>query len=488
MQRLKAANPNLKVLIYKDLSGHGRARPVGRRLDRRRHPGRRRAPRVVPAQHERPALHLPLLRLDLGRRRRQRRPTSRSGPTTCSPRWATRAGTASSWTTPTRAWSTTTTSPASPSTRPTPPTRPRPARRWRRSARASAPPASSSSRTSASGRTTRRSSTAGCAHVDGGMNENFVKVGTSAAATATTAPRCGRRSCSRSRTREAQGKLYLGVSHSPNNDARGRPLRLRDDAAGRRRQRALRDARRLHERELVRRSTTTRSARPRAPRRATRAACTGARSPTASCSSTRPTASVRGRVRRRLHRLRADQRDRRDAAARAVGAGTGQGRWWRALSHRAGPRRPGGPGEGDDGAGGPARAGRPRRPGRRRTPGGGTEHGAGPAATPARARAQAGRRRRTAPDRTRTPPPTPSRVKVTCRARTDLHAARCKLRARHDRSSPSASVQRPRRPHASPALKLAPHGDDRRRAPQAAARHRAAPRAAPASRSPSVDA
>ena len=41
--------------------------------DRRRDPGRRRAPGVVPAEHERPALHLPLLQLDLGRRHRQRR-------------------------------------------------------------------------------------------------------------------------------------------------------------------------------------------------------------------------------------------------------------------------------------------------------------------------------------------------------------------------------------------------------------------------------
>ena len=46
--------------------GHGRARPVGRRRRRRRDPGRRRAPRVVPAEHQRPALHVPPLQTGSG--------------------------------------------------------------------------------------------------------------------------------------------------------------------------------------------------------------------------------------------------------------------------------------------------------------------------------------------------------------------------------------------------------------------------------------
>ena len=283
MQRLKAANPNLKVLIYKDLSGHGRARPVGRRLDRRRDPGRRRAPRVVPAQHERPALHLPLLQLDLGRRHRQRRPTSRSGPTTCSPRWATRAGTASSWTTPTRAWSTTTTSPASPSTRPTRPTRPRPARRW---------PAIGA-RFRAAGKLAVPNFgfwkdypaviNGWLQHVDGGMNENFVKVGTSTAPTATTARRSGRPSCSRSRTPRRRASSTWASRTRPTTTARPPATATRRCCWPVRATRASRCTATTPTRTGSR-STTTRSARPPAPRRATPAACTGARSPTASCS------------------------------------------------------------------------------------------------------------------------------------------------------------------------------------------------------------
>ena len=53
MQQLKAANPGMKVLMYKNLSGMIERDQCGRRLHRRRDPGRRRAPRVVPAEHER---------------------------------------------------------------------------------------------------------------------------------------------------------------------------------------------------------------------------------------------------------------------------------------------------------------------------------------------------------------------------------------------------------------------------------------------------
>ena len=86
-------------------------------------------------------------------------------------------------------------------------------------------------------------------HVDGGMNEMFVKVGSDA-----------RRLRQRRGVGDAaavdQGRA-VGRQDLPRHLAlaqrrrRGRPLRLRDDAAGRRRRRALRDARRLRQRELV---------------------------------------------------------------------------------------------------------------------------------------------------------------------------------------------------------------------------------------------
>ena len=85
MQQLKAANPGLKVLMYKNLSGDDRAQPSGfvsggvATQDAASHPSGTCSTPAASASR-------PLLQLDLDRRRRQRAPTSSSGPTTCSPR------------------------------------------------------------------------------------------------------------------------------------------------------------------------------------------------------------------------------------------------------------------------------------------------------------------------------------------------------------------------------------------------------------------
>ena len=121
-------------------------------------------------------------------------------------------------------------------------------------------------------------------YVDGGMNENFVKVGDTAAAAGYDRARSGRPSCSRSRTRRPRASSTSASRTPPTATTRPRPVRLRDDAARRRRQGELRAARRLHQRELVSESTTTRSVRPPPSRPATPAASTAASSPTASCS------------------------------------------------------------------------------------------------------------------------------------------------------------------------------------------------------------
>jgi hypothetical protein len=55
-------------------------------------------------------------------------------------------------------------------------------------------------------------------HVDGGMNENFVKVGTSAAADSYDRASVWESQLQSIKDAEAQGKLYLGVSHSANDD------------------------------------------------------------------------------------------------------------------------------------------------------------------------------------------------------------------------------------------------------------------------------
>ena len=143
MQRLKAANPNLKILIYKDLSGMVERDQWGgvstgvATQDAATHPewflqntsgqrftfryydwiwaadvGNAGLPAEVGRQRARRDGHQ-----GLGRRLHGRHQPEHGA--------------------------TTTTSPGSPSTRPTRPTRPPPARRWPRSARASAPPASS---------------------------------------------------------------------------------------------------------------------------------------------------------------------------------------------------------------------------------------------------------------------------------------------------------------------------------------------------------
>ena len=99
---LKAANPDLKVLMYKNLSGMVERDESGRRLHAaspRRTPPRTPSgscsTRAASASRSSyynwiwaPTSATP--------------PTSRSGPTTCSAEIADRAGTASSWTTPTR--------------------------------------------------------------------------------------------------------------------------------------------------------------------------------------------------------------------------------------------------------------------------------------------------------------------------------------------------------------------------------------------------
>ena len=56
-------------------------------------------------------------------------------------------------------------------------------------------------------------------HVDGGMNENFVKVGTSASPDSYDRASVWETQLASIKAAEARGKLYLGVSHSANSDA-----------------------------------------------------------------------------------------------------------------------------------------------------------------------------------------------------------------------------------------------------------------------------
>jgi putative glycosyl hydrolase-like family 15 (GHL15) protein len=56
-------------------------------------------------------------------------------------------------------------------------------------------------------------------HVDGGMNENFVKVGSSGAADTYDRASVWESQLQSIKDAEAQGKLYLGVSHSANDDS-----------------------------------------------------------------------------------------------------------------------------------------------------------------------------------------------------------------------------------------------------------------------------
>ena len=173
------------------------------------------------------------------------------------------------------------------------PGRRRRARRWPRSARASAPRASSSSRTSASGRLPGGHQGLDAAYVDGGMNEQFVKWRHDDRA-GYDRDRSGSSQLQAMKDAEAAGKYYLGITHSTATRPRGRPLRLRDDAAGRRRQARSSRCTATTPTRTGSRSTTTRSARPSARRDArARAASTGASSPTASSTSTRRRAPSR---------------------------------------------------------------------------------------------------------------------------------------------------------------------------------------------------
>ena len=329
--------------IYKNLSGMMRARPVGQRLHRRDHPGRRRAPRVVPAQHERPALHLSGLRLDLGGRRRQRPPTSRSGPTTCSPSWATRtAGTASSWTTRTRAWGTTTT----------------PARVAKYPTDAAYQAATGSALAAIGARFEGRRqardpelrlleglpapSSTRWLQLRRRRHEREVRQGRAARPPSATSTerRCARPSSTRSRTPRPQGKLYLGVSHSAATDGAAARFGYASDAAGGQRQRAVRVPRPTTPTRTGCPSTSTRSARP--PAAETKdASGVHRRKFSNGLVLVNPTATRRPRrLRRHLHRLRPDRRDLR-LRGRPQRARAGQGRWWRALSRRrAGRGRP----------------------------------------------------------------------------------------------------------------------------------------------------
>ena len=209
--------------------------------------------------------------------------------------------------------------------------------------------ASSWSRTSASGRTTRTVIKRWLRHVDGGMNEMFVKVG--------QRPRDGYDSAAMWETAAAvdQGRAG-GRQGVPRHLAlaqrrpRGRPLRLRDDAAGRRRRRPLRDARRLRQRELVPGVRLRDRERRRPPSRARRAASTGAASATASCSSTRPAHPVRvdfggtytgsGPDRRDGHDDGAAERARTDHG-RPEGGRSDPGRRRRKTQAAQRPRQPG---------------------------------------------------------------------------------------------------------------------------------------------------
>ncbi len=123
-------------------------------------------------------------------------------------------------------------------------------------------------------------------HVDGGMNENFVKVGSSAAADSYDRASVWESQLQSIKDAEAQGKLYLGVSHSPTTTARPLATATRRCCWPAPATRASRCTATTPTRTGSR-STTTRSARRPPPRRATPAASTGASSPTASCSSTR---------------------------------------------------------------------------------------------------------------------------------------------------------------------------------------------------------
>ena len=194
-----------------------------------------------------------LLQLDLDRRRRQR---------PYQQKWADNVLgeiAAAGWdgvfmddTNPTMSVATTT-SPGSPSTRPTRPSRRPRARRWSRSARASAPPASSSIPNFGIRKDFPAVIKDWLRLVDGGMNEKFVKWGTTPPGRRpTTAPDYWERSSS-DQGRRGRGQA-LPRHHALDRDRpRRRPLRLRDDAAGRRRQAAVRAAQRLHQRALVRR-------------------------------------------------------------------------------------------------------------------------------------------------------------------------------------------------------------------------------------------
>ena len=161
-------------------------------------------------------------------------------------------------------------------------------------------------------------------HVDGGMNENFVKVGTTHGARGLR-PRLrvgdavavdqGRRGAGQALPR----RLALAQQRP-----RGRALRVRHHAARRRRQHALRVARRLHARELVRgvRLRARHARGGRDARRQRRAP------PDLHQRSRARQPDHRGReraVRRRLHRRRADRGDRDDPAT-TKRADTRQGR------------------------------------------------------------------------------------------------------------------------------------------------------------------
>ena len=244
-------------------------------------------PRVVPAQHA-PASASPpwsydwVWAADIGNRALP----GALGRQRPRPSWT--AGTASSWTTPTRRCGTTTTPRRSPSTRPT---------RRTRAATGSAL-AAIGPRIRAAGKLVipnmgtlerlplhRQRLAAVRLRRHGGAVR---QVGHRPRRRATSPATAGSASSTRSRTRRPQGKLFLAISHSAADGRRRRPLRLGDDAAGRRTATprfALADDY-TNETWFPEYDYDLGSA-DRRPRRQRRAASTAACSSAGSCSSTR---------------------------------------------------------------------------------------------------------------------------------------------------------------------------------------------------------
>ena len=225
-------------------------------------------------------------------------------------------------------------------------------------------------------------------HVDGGMNENFVKVGTGPGADTYDRASVWETQLQSIKDAEAQGKLYLGVSHS-SDDRRAPPPatatpRCCSPAPATRASRCTATT----PTRTGSRSTTTRSATP-AGAETKDASGVHRRKFTNGLVLVNPTtASVRVELRRRLHRLRPDRRHRRDPAAHTalVLAKAGGGAPFQSSRAKTARREDG---DGEDGAGNGRHAAQRRGPGQRRSRA--TAHGRGRGRRPAAA--GTGRRR-----------------------------------------------------------------------------------------------